>query len=102
VIVLYTSRRIFLAILCVVISAALPWADAFSQSDPLPSWNEGAAKRTIVDFVTRVTTQRGAKFVPVPKRIATFDNDGTLWCEQPYYSQVAFAFDRIKAMAQAK
>ena len=97
--VLYTSRRIFLAILCVVISAALPWADAFSQSDPLPSWNDGAVKKSITDFVSRVTTQGGADFVPVEQRIATFDNDGTLWCEQPVYFQVAFAFDRVKAMA---
>jgi phosphoglycolate phosphatase-like HAD superfamily hydrolase len=72
---------------------------ALAQSDPLPSWNDGAVKKSITDFVARVTAQGGADFVPVEQRIATFDNDGTLWCEQPVYFQVAFAFDRIKAMA---
>jgi haloacid dehalogenase-like hydrolase len=72
---------------------------ARAQSDPLPSWNEGAVKKSITDFVSRVTTQGGADFIPVEQRIATFDNDGTLWCEQPVYFQVAFAFDRVKAMA---
>lgn len=68
-------------------------------ADPLPSWNDGATKKAIADFVARVTTQGGADFVPAEQRIATFDNDGTLWTEQPYYFQLAFAFDRIKAMA---
>ena len=67
--------------------------------DPLPSWNDGAAKRAIIDFVARVTTQGGPDFVPIDQRIATFDNDGTLWTEQPFYFQVAFALDRIKALA---
>ena len=57
--------------------------------DPLPSWNDGAVKKSITDFVARVTTQGGKDFVPVAERIATFDNDGTLWCEQPMYFQVA-------------
>src|SRR6266404_9985426 len=75
-------------------------AGAQSQSrDPLPSWNEGAVKKSITDFVGRVTKQGGADFVPAEQRIATFDNDGTLWCEQPVYFQVQFAFDRVKAMA---
>jgi phosphoglycolate phosphatase-like HAD superfamily hydrolase len=77
----------------------LPHGHAMAQGDPLPSWNDGAARKSITDFVTRVTTQGGADFVPVEQRIATFDNDGTLWCEQPVYFQVAFAFDRVKAMA---
>jgi hypothetical protein len=67
--------------------------------DPLPSWNEGANKQAIVDFVARVTREGGPDFVPPAERIATFDNDGTLWAEQPMYFQLAFAFDRIKAMA---
>ncbi|MHC1948705.1 haloacid dehalogenase-like hydrolase [Bradyrhizobium sp. UFLA06-06] len=67
--------------------------------DPLPSWSDGAAKSAIVDFVARVTTQGGRDFVPPAERIATFDNDGTLWTEQPFYFQLAFAFDRVKAMA---
>jgi phosphoglycolate phosphatase-like HAD superfamily hydrolase len=74
--------------------------NALAQSDPLPSWSDGAAKKSIADFVAKVTTQGGADFVPPAERIATFDNDGTLWCEQPAYFQLAFAFDRIKAMAQ--
>ena len=72
---------------------------AVAQNDPLPSWNDGAVKKSITDFVARVTTQGGPDFVAVPERIATFDNDGTLWTEQPYYFQLAFALDRIKAMA---
>ena len=72
---------------------------ARAQSDPLPSWNDGATKSSIVDFVGRVTKLGGADFVPIPERIATFENDGTLWAEQSVYFQVAFAFDRIKALA---
>ena len=67
--------------------------------DPLPSWNESASKKAITDFVSRVTRQDGSEFVPAPERIATFDNDGTLWSEQPIYFQVAFALDRVKALA---
>ena len=95
----YTSRRTLLAILSVIISAAFPRAGAFAQSDPLPSWNDGAVKKSIIDFVSRVTAQGATDFVPTEQRIATFDNDGTLWCEQPIYFQFAFAFDRVKAMA---
>jgi phosphoglycolate phosphatase-like HAD superfamily hydrolase len=65
----------------------------------LPSWNDGAARQAIVSFVERVTTEGGPDFVPPAERIATFDNDGTLWCEQPAYFQALFAFDRIKALA---
>jgi phosphoglycolate phosphatase-like HAD superfamily hydrolase len=72
---------------------------AYAQSDPLPSWNDGAAKKSITDFVGRVTKDGGPDFVAVPERIATFDNDGTLWTEQPFYFQFAFALDRVKAMA---
>ena len=68
-------------------------------ADPLPSWNDGAVKKSITDFVARVTAPGGADFVPAEQRIATFDNDGTLWCEQPIYVQVAFALDRVKALA---
>jgi hypothetical protein len=58
-----------------------------AADEPLPSWHDGAAKRAIVDFVQRVTTPGGPDFMPVPERIATFDNDGTLWAEQPIYFQ---------------
>jgi phosphoglycolate phosphatase-like HAD superfamily hydrolase len=67
--------------------------------DPLGSWNEGAVKNAIMDFVARVTQAGGPDYVAPEERIATFDNDGTLWSEQPYYFQVAFALDRVKAMA---
>jgi hypothetical protein len=91
------TRRFVLAALLLV-AGAIDWT-AHAQSDPLPSWNEGATKKSITDFVARVTTQSGPDFVPVDQRIATFDNDGTLWCEQPMYVQFAFALDRVKAMA---
>jgi phosphoglycolate phosphatase-like HAD superfamily hydrolase len=81
-------------LLCVLASQA-----ALTQPDPLPSWNEGAVKQSITDFVSRVTTQGGADFVSTEQRIAVFDNDGTLWCEQPVYFQAAFALDRVKVMA---
>ena len=72
---------------------------AFAQSDPLPTWNDGPSKRAIISFVNSVTREGGSDFVPVPQRIATFDNDGTLWSEQPIYFQFAFALDRVKALA---
>ena len=80
----------------VTLSVGLP---SFAQSDPLPSWNDGAAKRLILDLVVRTTMPQSPDFVPVPERIATFDNDGTLWVEKPIYVQVAFALDRVKALA---
>jgi phosphoserine phosphatase len=67
--------------------------------DVLPSWNNRAAKNAIVDFVTRVTKKGGQDYVAPAERIATFDNDGTLWSEQPMYFQLAFALDRVKALA---
>jgi hypothetical protein len=67
-------------------------------TDPLPSWNDTAAKKAIVTFVERVTAQGSPDFVSPAERIATFDNDGTLWAEQPIYFQAAFAFDRVKAL----
>jgi hypothetical protein len=70
-------------------------------SEPLPSWNPGPAREAIVGFVQRVTKDGGPDFVPPAERIATFDNDGTLWSEQPIYFQVAFALDRVKTLAPA-
>ena len=67
--------------------------------DPLTSWNEGAAKSSIVSFVEKVTKEGSADFIPPAERIAVFDNDGTLWAEQPIYFQVQFALDRVKALA---
>jgi phosphoglycolate phosphatase-like HAD superfamily hydrolase len=91
-------RRTCLTSFVIVGILASLCTSALAQTDPLPSWNDGAVKKSITDFVARVTTQ-GEGFVPVAQRIATFDNDGTLWIEQPYYFQLAFAIDRIKAMA---
>jgi phosphoglycolate phosphatase-like HAD superfamily hydrolase len=77
-------------------------APAMAQTDPLPSWNEGAAKQAIVEFVEATTTEGGADFVPVPERIATFDQDGTLWVEHPVYSQLVFVLDSVPALVKAK
>lgn len=68
-------------------------------SDPLPSWNEGPAKKSITDFVETVTNESNPDFIKPTDRIAVFDNDGTLWAEQPYYFQLQFAIDRVKALA---
>jgi hypothetical protein len=70
-----------------------------AQTDPLPSWNDGAAKQAIVSFVTQTTTQGSPQFVDPVARIATFDQDGTTWVEQPLYSQVMFAFDQVGVLA---
>jgi phosphoglycolate phosphatase-like HAD superfamily hydrolase len=80
-------------------SPALTPASAPAPADALPSWNDGAAKQAILGFVLRVTKQDSPDFVPMPERIATFDNDGTLWSEQPIYIQLAFAFDRVRELA---
>jgi len=83
----------------VTLLGALACPPAAAQSgDPLPSWNAGKTKQSIVDFVSAVT-KPGSQFVPPPERIATFDNDGTLWAEQPMYFQLAFAVDRVRALA---
>jgi phosphoglycolate phosphatase-like HAD superfamily hydrolase len=88
----------------ILLAAALVSALAFTATvaraaDPLPSWNDGKAKQAITSFVEKVTKEGSPDFVPVPERIATFDNDGTLWAEQPMYFQVLFVFDRIKDLA---
>jgi phosphoglycolate phosphatase-like HAD superfamily hydrolase len=75
----------------------LAWAQA--GPNPLPSWNNGPAKAAIIAFVTKVTTPGGPDFIPQAERIATFDNDGTLWTEQPLYVEFVFALDRVKALA---
>jgi phosphoglycolate phosphatase-like HAD superfamily hydrolase len=74
-------------------------ANAAAQADPLPSWREGPRRRALLDFVAAVTTPGHADFVPPAGRIAVFDNDGTLWVEQPAYTQLFFILDRIRALA---
>lgn len=83
------------ALVCVLTLAPT----AAYAADPLPSWNEGAAKKSLLEFVAKVTTEGYPSFVPVAERIAVFDNDGTLWSEQPMYFQLAFALDRVKVLA---
>jgi phosphoglycolate phosphatase-like HAD superfamily hydrolase len=75
---------------------------AHAQTDPLPSWNDGAAKKAIVEFVQTTTTQGSPKFVPAAERVATFDQDGTLWVEHPMYSQVMYILERVPALVKAK
>ncbi|CCM75398.1 HAD family hydrolase [Rhizobium mesoamericanum] len=86
------------AVLSVVVALLLA-PSAHAQNDPLPSWNDTAPKAAILSFVEKVTKQGSPEFVPEPERIAVFDNDGTLWVEQPMYTQLAFALDRVKTLA---
>jgi hypothetical protein len=84
----------------VILIAVAAFATSVSQAaDPLPSWNEGAAKKSIIAFVEKVTKEGSPDFFPPAERIATFDNDGTLWCEQPLPVQLYFALDRVKTLA---
>jgi|SRR6516164_5923746 len=69
------------------------------DTQTLPSWNDGAVKAAILDFVTRITKEGGADFVPPAERISTFDMDGTLWCERPLQVQVFFLFHRVKELS---
>ncbi|MGO8504307.1 HAD family hydrolase [Rhizobium leguminosarum] len=92
---LYFSRGIAVAVALCLFTAA----SAVAQTDALPSWNDTASKQAIVSFVEKVTKAGSADFVPEPERIAVFDNDGTLWVEHPIYTQLAFALDRVKALA---
>ncbi|HXJ34104.1 MAG TPA: HAD family hydrolase [Candidatus Eisenbacteria bacterium] len=73
-----------------------------AQTDPLPSWNDGDSKKAIVEFVRTTTTQGSPNFVPEVERIATFDQDGTLWVEHPLYTQVLYCLDRVPAVVKAK
>lgn len=95
------SRRVLLSALAALpaLSGALLPSPVRAQTDPLPSWNDGAAKQAILSFAAAVTREGSPDFVPPPQRIATFDNDGTLWVEQPIPVQLAFAIDRVKVLA---
>ncbi len=87
-------KTVLVLVALMALSVGLSYA-----AEPLPSWNEGPAKKAIIEFVTKVTKQGGPDFVPPAERIATFDNDGTLWSEQPMYFQLIFALDRVKVLA---
>jgi hypothetical protein len=96
------KSKLFHALAGAIFGAALGlgnFVQAFAQTDPLPSWNDTLTKQAVIGFVDRVTKAGGPDFVAPADRIATFDNDGTLWVEQPMYVQLAFALDRVKAMA---
>ena len=96
------NRRAVLSGL-IAVAALAGWdGPTFGQSGPLPSWNDGAAKKAITDFVRATTDQAGPNFVPAGERIATFDQDGTLWVEHPMYSQVMFCLDRVPAAVDKK
>ena len=98
------NRRALLSALAVLpMSGSLLAISARAQTGAagaaLPSWNDGATKQAILNFVAAVTREGSPDFVPPAERIATFDNDGTLWVEHPMYTQLAFALDRVKALA---
>ena len=91
----HTKNLIAAALVCALVFAT---TIAHAQ-DPLASWNDGPTKQSIMDFVAKVTKEGSPNFVPPEERVATFDNDGTLWCEQPMYFQLLFAIDRVKVLA---
>jgi len=93
------SRRLVSMALIGLALCGLGGLGALAQDDPLPSWNDGPTKQSIIDFVIRVTAEGSPDFVAPHERVATFDNDGTLWVEQPIYTQFAFAMDRVKAVS---
>src|SRR5215217_5137595 len=95
---LFSRRSVigFLAASSIALVATVP---SLAQSGSLPSWNDGATKTSIVDFVAKVTKEGGSDFVKPEQRIATFDNDGTLWAEQPLYFQLVFALEEIKRLS---
>lgn len=92
-------KRITRSIAPITLAAALLWTGTAAAGDPLPSWNDTGPKQAIISYVDRVTAPESKHFVPPAERIATFDNDGTLWSEQPLYVQLLFVVDRVKALA---
>lgn len=93
---MYRQRHVSAILGCIFL---FPVSAAHAADDPLPDWNDGPAKRSIIAFVDRVSREGSADYVPVEQRIATFDNDGTLWSEQPMYFQAFFIADRIRILA---
>ncbi len=96
------SRNLWPLALALLVGAQLALAQTPPQTDPLPSWNEGPAKQAIVSFVQKVTDKSSPAYVPPAERIATFDQDGTLWVEHPMYTQVMFCLDRVPAVVKEK
>jgi phosphoglycolate phosphatase-like HAD superfamily hydrolase len=100
----HARRAACLLLAAVLALIVLPWSGCRSTqaaSDALPSWRDGRTKQAILEFVRLTTDPTSAKYVQPAERIATFDNDGTLWVEQPIYTQVQFAMDRLEGMAKA-
>lgn len=96
------DRREFTALLLGAAASVTAAGPASAQSDPLPSWNDGPAKQEIVKFVDATTDAASPNFVPLGERIATFDQDGTLWVEHPIYTQLVYCFDRVPALVRSK
>ncbi|HYX69154.1 MAG TPA: HAD family hydrolase [Terriglobales bacterium] len=97
------AMRLFLFIsLCAAILSALLGAQALAQTDPLPSWNDGPSKHAILTFVRSTTDRSSPDFVAPSERVATFDQDGTLWVSHPMYAQLLFCLDRVPAVVKAK
>jgi phosphoglycolate phosphatase-like HAD superfamily hydrolase len=96
-----TRRELFKGSAAVVIAGAVPGIGV-AADDPLASWNDGSAKRAVLDFVRATVNQSSPKFVPVEQRIATFDQDGTLWVEHPMYTQVVYCLERVPVVVKAK
>ncbi|MGZ6034918.1 MAG: hypothetical protein ACXWLG_05725, partial [Myxococcaceae bacterium] len=92
----FSSRAAFVLLVAILASVHAPEA---REKDPLPSWNDGSTRSAIVGFVEKVTRKGSPDFVPPAERIATFDNDGTLWAEKPFYVQALFALERVKVLA---
>jgi phosphoserine phosphatase len=92
-------KVVFVSLVAVALGFA---ATAASAQDPLPSWNDGSTKQAIVDFVKTTTTQGGPQFVPPEARVATFDQDGTLWVEHPMYTQVMYCLERVPTLVKQK
>jgi len=93
-----TINRMMLAAFFIL----LVFAQASAQTDPLSSWNDGAAKKAIIEFVKKTTEKGSSKFVPPEARIAVFDQDGTTWVEQPMYTQVIYCLERVPAVVKVK
>jgi hypothetical protein len=94
--------RVILAFVLAVVASLAVSAQALAQSDPLPAWNDGPAKQAITKFMQVTTDQSSPSFVPVLERIATFDQDGTLWVSHPMYTQVVYCLDRVPVVVKAK
>ncbi|MBX3357490.1 MAG: haloacid dehalogenase-like hydrolase [Phycisphaeraceae bacterium] len=96
------NRTAVAMLACLLLATTLLGLASPRAVDPLPSWNDGPAKQAIITFVTNTTSRGNPDFVPAPERIATFDQDGTLWVEHPVYTQLAYCFDRVPIVAQQR